>query len=302
MKPLLAIDWGTSSLRGALLRPDGRTIGEREFAHGVLNVEAGGFAQAFDSLFGDWMREARLCLMAGMVGSRQGWREVPYCACPATLAEISANLEWLQPGLMAIVPGLSCRYRGLDGDPVLAELHDVMRGEETQVLGALRLLGLADATLVLPGTHSKWVQVRTGRIKSFTTFMTGEFFALLRCHSILARTIPEAADEGDDAAFELGVRLALQGTSLLATAFSARTVALFDQVDARSRSDYLSGLVIGEELRAQPMRDSAVIVIGSDALTRRYSAALAIRGVAARCVGAEATWAGLAAVAQSLAA
>ena len=103
-----------------------------------------------------------------MAGSRQGWIEAPYCATPAGAHEIASKLAWIEPGRIAIVPGISHEE---DGVP------DVMRGEETQILGAAELLGEADFTAVLPGTHSKWVEVRAGRIERFRTFMTGEFFA-----------------------------------------------------------------------------------------------------------------------------
>jgi 2-dehydro-3-deoxygalactonokinase len=196
------------------------------------------------------------------------------------------------PGRLAIVPGLRCEQ---DGIP------DVMRGEETQVLGALQLLGLQDALLVLPGTHSKWVRVASNRIEHFTTFMTGEFYALLRQHSILARTLP-LDDGGLDAdAFKQGVALALRGGSLLRTAFSARTLSLFDRLPATALPSYLSGLVIGEELRAQPLEAGMqVVLVGSDALTHRYELALAQRRVPVRRVGQDAAWRGLWAIADAL--
>jgi 2-keto-3-deoxy-galactonokinase len=96
------------------------------------------------------MTPGTLCLISGMAGSKQGWREAPYCACPAGFDAIAAQLEWVEPGRIAIVPGLSIDRSGVP---------DVMRGEETQIFGALQLLGLDNARLVLPGTHSKWVTV-----------------------------------------------------------------------------------------------------------------------------------------------
>lgn len=290
---LLALDWGSSSLRGARLDAQGRVLEERSFARGILTVQAGEFPAVFETCFGDWMQAPdALCLMSGMVGSRQGWLEAPYCNCPAGFREVAAQLAWVAPGRIAIVPGLCCEN---DGIP------DVMRGEETQIFGALRLLGLQDALLVLPGTHSKWVRVRAGRIQSFSTFMTGEFFALLRQHSILSRTLPSGDVEFDDAAFEQGMSLALRGNSLLQTAFSTRTLSLFDRLPGAALPSYLSGLVIGEELRAQPLATGcSVVVIGSEALTQRYQKALALRGVAAQCLGAQATWAGLWAISQTL--
>lgn len=301
--PLLALDWGTSSLRGARLDAQGQTLEERSFARGILTVQAGEFPTVFEACFGDWMQAPdALCLMSGMVGSRQGWLEAPYCACPAGFREVAAQLAWIEPGRIAIVPGLCCENDGIPDVKRLERIPDVMRGEETQIFGALQLLGLQDALLVLPGTHSKWVQVRGGRIESFRTFMTGEFFALLRQHSILSRTLPADDAAFDDQAFEQGVALALRGNSLLQTAFSTRTLSLFDRLPASALPSYLSGLVIGEELRSQPLATgSSVVVIGSEALTPRYQKALALRGVTAQCLGAQATWTGLWAIAQTLA-
>lgn len=301
MKPLIAVDWGTSSLRGAWMDAAGHVVEERAFERGILTVTSGEFPAVFDACFGDWMKaNDALCLMSGMVGSQQGWLQAPYCACPAGFEEVAAKLAWLKPGRLAIVPGLVCDHAGLPDVKRLQRIPDVMRGEETQVFGALQLLGLQDALLVLPGTHSKWVRVQAGRIQSFATFMTGEFFALLRQHSILSRTLPAGDSAFDSEAFDQGVTLALRGNSLLHTAFSTRTLALFERLPVTAQSSYLSGLVIGEELRAQTLPANAqVVVIGSEALTTRYQHALALQGVAAQRVGSEATWAGLWAIAKT---
>lgn len=292
-RALLAVDWGTSSLRGAWLDARGRTVEERSFARGILTVAPGEFPSVFQTCFGDWMqRPDAWCLMSGMVGSKQGWLEAPYCACPAGFAEVAANLTWVEPARIAVVSGLCCEN---DGIP------DVMRGEETQIFGALQLLGRQDALVVLPGTHSKWVRVQAGRIQSFATFMTGEFFALLRQHSILSRTLPASDGDFDNKAFAQGVTLALRGNSLLHTAFSARTLSLFDRLPVAALPSYLSGLVIGEELRAQTLQSNTeVVIIGSASLTQRYQNALALQNIPALRVGSEATWAGLWAIAQTL--
>lgn len=290
---MLAVDWGTTSLRGAWLDAHGQALEERAFPRGIQSVAPGEFPTVFESCFGDWMqRPGAWCLMSGMVGSKQGWLEAPYCPCPAGFAEVAASLSWVEPGRIAVVAGLSCDN---DGVP------DVMRGEETQIFGALQLLGLQDALVVLPGTHSKWVRVQAGRIPSFATFMTGEFFALLRQHSILSRTLPVGDDGFDSDAFDRGVSHALRSTSLLHTAFSTRTLALFNRLPGAALASYLSGLVIGEEMRAQtlPAR-SGVVIIGSAALTQRYQQALALQHIQAQCVGSQATWAGLWAIAQTL--
>jgi 2-dehydro-3-deoxygalactonokinase len=283
---LIAVDWGTSSLRGALLDEDGRVQEERSSDRGILTVPGGGFKVLFDATFGDWMaaRDAH-CLIAGMAGSRQGWAEADYCAGPAGPTELAARLRWVVDGRVAIVPGLS-----VDA----GDIPDVMRGEETQVFGALQLLGLDRGVFVLPGTHSKWVRVEAGRIVGFSTLMTGEFYALLRRHSILAKSLPERDDGFDAPAFDRGVADAQRSASLMQTAFGVRTLSLFDRMPAHLLSSYLSGLVIGEELRAQPLSQvDSVVVIGADALTVRYARALAAQGVAAQCLGAAATWRGL---------
>ena len=303
---LLAVDWGTTALRGALLAEGGAVLAERASPRGLLSVPPDGWGTVFEAEFGDWLAACPElpCLMAGMVGSRQGWAEAPYCACPAGPLDLAAQLLWLQPGRLAIVPGLSTDAGGLP---------DVMRGEETQVFGALALLGLGDATLVLPGTHSKWVTVQGGRITGFATHMTGECFALFRQHSILARTLPSADPSGDVAAvadawdaeaFDRGVLQAQTPGGLLHHLFCVRSLSLFDRLDAASGASLLSGLVIGEELRAQALpaavRASGVVVIASAALSTRYQRALGLLGVPVQTVGTDATWRGLAALAGKL--
>jgi 2-dehydro-3-deoxygalactonokinase len=296
---LLAVDWGTTALRGALLAADGTLLAEHAAARGLLSMPSGGWAAAFDEEFGAW-RAANpqlLTLMAGMVGSRQGWAEAPYCPCPAGLDDLAAHLHWLQPGRLAIVPGLSSQLQGVP---------DVMRGEETQVFGALQALGRSDATLVLPGTHSKWVTVQGGRIAGFATHMTGECYALLRQQSILSRTLPADDSGWVPEAFDQGVAQAQRPGGLLHHVFAVRTLALMGANDGAALASRLSGLVIGEELRAQAdVWDDAwppeLIVVGSDALTARYRRALAAFGVPVQTVGAEATWRGLAALANTLA-
>jgi len=314
---LLAVDWGTTTLRGALLAADGAVLASHAAPRGLLNVPPGGWPAAFDAEFGAW-RSAHPglpCLMAGMVGSRQGWAEAAYCACPASLDDLANQLLWVTPaqaatplrGPVAIVPGLSTEVDGLP---------DVMRGEETQVFGALQGLGdpAADAPvdapathhLVLPGTHSKWVQVQgwrsTGRIVGFSTHMTGECYALLRQQSILARMLP--ADDGAlvAEAFDAGLAQAFTAGGLLHHLFSVRSLALFHRADGAALASRLSGLLIGEELRAQALPPGVpVTVLASEALAPRYQRALGWRGHPVRLAAVDATWQGLLAVARAAA-
>ena len=301
MSRLLAIDWGSSALRGALLDDAGAVIAERACARGMLTVAPGGFAAVLDAEFGDWLGgPATRCLMAGMVGSRQGWVEAPYLACPAGLDDFAARLQRV-PGArpaaaaagpqrdIAIVPGASCEH---DGVP------DVLRGEEVKFFGALELLGTGSAIMLSPGTHSKWAVLEDGRLTTFATAMSGEFFALLRRHSILARSLPDGDDGAlDPAPFDDGVQRSLAGSGLLQTAFSVRTLSLFERLAPAALASYLSGLVIGETLRWPGLEGAReVAVIGAPALTERFARALSLRGIATRIFGDEAAWRGLQAI------
>jgi 2-dehydro-3-deoxygalactonokinase len=281
---LIAVDWGTTSLRGALLDEAGNVLREKSAPLGILNVPDGDFAGVFAAQFSDWMKTGAPCLISGMAGSRQGWAEAPYVACPAGTAELRQHLHWIEPGRIAIVPGLS---------DTTGDVPDVMRGEEVQIFGALRLAGLSDGLFVLPGTHSKWATVREGRVMGFRTFMTGEVYGLFVQHSILARTL-DAAAPLDEAAFLRGVEQAGRGEDLLHDAFGVRALGLFGRLSPAQSASYLSGLLIGEELRRQELPPGGeVIVIGAPALVERYALALGEKGTTVRRFGAEATWAGL---------
>jgi 2-dehydro-3-deoxygalactonokinase len=287
LRPLVMVDWGTSALRVAYARDD-QVVYTRQSDQGILKVPTGGFPQVLQALCGDWLSEPQaLCLVSGMAGSAQGWALAPYCPCPAGEAELARHLLWLTPERLALVPGLSCEH---------PHAPDVMRGEEVQILGALRMQGLRDAQVVLPGTHSKWVTVRDGRVTHFSTFMTGELYAVMRQHSILSRSLPSLTVEDlfDEAHFEQGVRLSLQGDSLLHHLFGVRTLALMERARPESLASYLSGLVIGEELRTHHLTPgTTVLVVGSAVLQTRYQRALAVLGVHAQPLGDAATWTGL---------
>jgi len=295
MSRLVAVDWGSSSLRAALFDHHGMVLEERSTAEGMLKVERSGFDAVFEATVGDWMDVAGTrCLMAGMVGSRQGWVEADYVPCPCSRDDFVARLKPVGEASarrrdIAIVPGASCLA---DGVP------DVLRGEEAKAFGVLELLGTDSATVVSPGTHSKWMTLENGRLVRFSTAMTGEFYALLRRHSILSRGMPPEDDDAlDGAAFDAGVRRALASCGLLHTAFGVRTRSLFGELPATSLASHLSGLVIGEELRCRPLAGvRSLALVGAATLTERYARALATRGVDARVFDEDAVWRGLAAI------
>jgi 2-dehydro-3-deoxygalactonokinase len=283
---LLALDWGTSTLRAYLLGDGGVALEDRSRPWGIMHLPEGGFAAALHAIAGDWIAAAPglNILACGMVGSAQGLREAPYVPCPAgcdALAEGLVAAE-ISPGLRVhIVPGVR-----RDGNP-----PDVMRGEETQILGALAQSPqlAAHARLIMPGTHSKWVRVEGGHIVDFQTYMTGELFALLKDHSILGRAArPVGAIDAatSEIAFKRGVSAIHQrpGAGATELLFSARTLVLTGQLKAEDSLDYLSGLLVGEELRCAltgrfSTTHGSLALIGEPALCARYLWAMAVFGM-----------------------
>ncbi|WP_323164914.1 2-dehydro-3-deoxygalactonokinase [Pseudomonas atacamensis] len=310
---LIALDWGTTSLRAYKLAADGVVLEQRALSSGIMQLPkipriihgrecADGFELAFDEACGDWLdAQPDLPVIAcGMVGSAQGWREAAYCETPADVAHLGNSLRTvvsLRGTPVHIVPGVIQRSR----------LPNVMRGEETQVLGVLQSLPAeagSDLLIGLPGSHSKWVEVVDGRITHFDTFMTGEVFAVLSEHSILGRTQQPSATF-DAQAFDRGVQIALSADAelgVLSTLFSARTLGLTGELSPTAQADYLSGLMIGHELAAlanvQRRRRNqsnlpAIVLIGNAQLCTRYHRALDACGFAQVTLAEQATERGL---------
>jgi 2-dehydro-3-deoxygalactonokinase len=268
---LIAIDWGTTRFRAYLLDKAGAVIERVASDDGIMAVKPGGFPAVLAIRCGMWMaRHPDLpVIMAGMVGSRNGWVEVPYAPCPATLAAIKAAMTQVDIGngrLARIVPGLSAR--DATGTP------DVMRGEETLALGT----GIENGTVILPGTHSKWVRVEGGVLTGFSTFMTGEFYATLLSQTILGKL----REEPDDAAgFARGLEAAKRPGGLTHQAFAARTAVLLGDISGHEVGPFLSGLLIGSEVDAGiAMAPSGheLVLIAEGVIADSYSKALAARG------------------------
>jgi 2-dehydro-3-deoxygalactonokinase len=268
---IVCVDWGTSSFRAYLASVGGAIIERAESARGILTVSKGEHEEVLASFIKGWLTGGRPLpvLMSGMIGARQGWVEAPYAQCPAGLSEIAAAIVTVETrtlGAIGLVPGV-CAL-DIPGCP------DAMRGEETQILGALAAMNRTDGIFVLPGTHSKWARVEAGRIVSFETYMTGEVFGALRDHTILGRLMKSTLEDGKG--FAEGVRAASrleQPGDLLHAVFMTRTLGLFDRLEPDQLSDYLSGLLIGAELLSGARGAAEAIVIGSPALTARYCAA-----------------------------
>ncbi|CAM2194432.1 2-dehydro-3-deoxygalactonokinase [Paraburkholderia kururiensis] len=294
---LIALDWGTTALRAYLYDATGRVLASGGSPAGIMNLPRpaaeGGFDMAFDAVCGEWLDETPSLpvIAAGMVGSAQGWVQAPYVDTPASADALVAGIvrvKTARGATLAIVPGVLER----------GELPNVMRGEETQIVGALggdddephdaqatQAGASANVLIGLPGTHAKWAIVRDGRIERFYTFMTGEIFAALREHTILGRTMVSPG-EPDLGAFLRGVAVAREhgDAGVLATVFSTRTLGLTAQLEPQQQPDYLSGLLIGHELAGleavlahepPPLAGRTLRLIGNDALCERYRLALA---------------------------
>ena len=269
---MIAIDWGTSSFRAYRLGSDGRVLDSRSAPNGILSVENGKFSAVLDAQTGDWIRAGDgPVVMSGMIGSRQGWLEVPYAACPAGFNEIAAGMRKVTwgGGTAWIAPGLSCRDE--------AGIPDVMRGEEVQILGVLDLLSAEAHTVCLPGTHSKWVEVSGGKIARFTTSMTGEAFAVFKAHSILGKMMKDGAT--DVAAFEDGVRRSADAGGLLHHLFGVRARGLSGELTEATSASYLSGILIGHEIRSAHRSRSQVHLLCSVQLAEIYGRAFSALGI-----------------------
>lgn len=273
---LIGVDWGSSSLRVFLVGAGGEVLAERANDQGASTLPGKeAFAGVLDALAGDWMRaRPELPVLAcGMVGSLHGWVDVPYATCPADLASLAAGLRASPNGAVRIVPGILCDIAGLP--------PDLMRGEETQIFGALHLRPelVESSCIVLPGTHSKWAHVQDGKVTRFATHMTGELFAVLRQHSVLGRLME--VGEFHEASFKAGVNaVRLHGElGLSHQIFAARSLGVTGRMRGSELADYLSGLLIGHELRAGfawRHGNAPLALVGSPALCQRYQAALHI--------------------------
>ena len=297
---MIGVDWGTTSFRAFRVTKDGVIRDRRAGPRGIMNVPDGRFGDTLRDEIGPWLAAGEEhVLLSGMIGSRQGWKEAPYLPCPAGPVALAAALvdigfDWAR---VKLVPGLS----GSDESGVA----EVMRGEETQVMGVQALLrngGIA----CLPGTHSKWVRVEGGRIVGFTTHMTGEAFAALRGHTILGRMMRDGPTDG--APFEAGLARSAEPGGLLHHLFGVRALGLANRLEEADAPAYLSGILIGHEVRAALARTSTasapaatgtvVQVIGAPELTALYARAIAACGGYAERHDGEAAARGLALIAE----
>jgi len=284
----IAADWGTSNLRLCAVSADGSILAEASSSEGMGSLAPEQFEAALLRLAGGWLGPGVTpVLAAGMVGARQGWVEAPYRATPcAPLAAGQLTRAPCRDPRIAvfIAPGLS-----------QARPTDVMRGEETQIAGALALYPEFDGVFCLPGTHSKWARVSAGEVVGFQTFMTGELFALIAGQSVLRHSL--TGQDSDEAAFDEALSDALSRPERVAARlFSIRAESLLSGLSPAAARGRLSGLLIGMELAAaRPFwLGQRVALIGSAGLCTSYARALSAQGVPSETLAAaDCTLAGL---------
>jgi len=275
---LISLDWGTTSLRAYRLGDEGEVLEVRATDDGLMQVQDGDFAGVLQRAVGDWIdaSESAAIIASGMVTARTGWKETPYVRCPGNPDAIAGQLQTVaaKPNasndrFVHLVPGMDCLRS--DGLP------DVMRGEETQLLGLNADAGAR--TVVLPGTHSKWVSMDANTVRSFQTTMTGETFAVLSEHSILRLMMHGESTEQElsSDAFLSGVETARDaGGHILARLFGARTLPLTGALPESQTADWLSGLLIAGEIAgmlAEPdgrYSNTPISLVGNAALSDRY--------------------------------
>lgn len=280
----IAVDWGTSNRRAWALDGAGRVLEARSDELGLVAVNEAGsdFAGSFSALAQGWLTGAPV-IMSGMVGSRAGWREAPYLEIPAALTDLALHLvpvTGIAGTEIRIAPGMSKRGMSKSGMSKGGTAQpDVMRGEECQLLGAGLVHGLDDGMFLLPGTHAKWARVAGGRLTDFRTYVTGELFGLLSRHGSLGEVI--GGDALDETAFRRGLDRGrdMESGALSHQLFGVRSLSLFGDLTPADAGSYLSGLLIGAEMRdalgwvRQQSAVASVTAIGSAALLRNYALA-----------------------------
>lgn len=296
----VAVDWGTSSFRLWLIGKEGGVLAERRSGEGMTTAARTGFAEVLNSHLAAIAAPENLpVLICGMAGAKQGWVEAGYLDTPAALLDIPAAAVRI-PGVEAdirILPGLAQR------DPAAP---DVIRGEETQLLGAAAELGNGDHLVCMPGTHSKWVRLSGGRVEGFSTFMTGELFDAIAKNTILSHSIAEAGPvSGNSGAFRAAVSRMVKNPALATSQlFSVRAGALIAGLTPDDAKARLSGTLIGLEIAGAlslVATGTPVALVVSGGLGTLYGEALAAAGLAPVVIDADtAVRNGLAAGAKAL--
>jgi 2-dehydro-3-deoxygalactonokinase len=290
---LIAVDWGTSNFRAFRVSAEGTVFARCSSPQGILRVSEGNFEEALRAEVGVWLAAGeRHILLCGMIGSRQGWVEAEYLPCPVGIAELADAVVSVpfEGAKVRLVPGVI--------GPDAAGVPELMRGEETAAMGIQEAFG-GSGLVCFPGTHSKWIQLSDRRIVSFTTCMTGELYGALRKCTILERTMT-SNPAVDKEAFHQGIARSSDSGGLLHHLFGVRTLPLMAQLKEDKSASYLSGLLIGHEVRATMPKGSHVHLVGTAHLCGLYAQVIEALGGVATTEDEDAAALGLAAIGRRL--
>ena len=289
----VAVDWGTSNVRAWGIAGDGSHTFAVGSDKGMGKLARADFPSVLNELIGGRVAGPTEVIICGMAGARQGWMEAPYVDTPADLHGLlsrSVRPDGADVRLAPrILPGVAQRTAGRE---------DVMRGEETQLLGLLALRPGFEGIAVLPGTHSKWVEIRGGKIMRFSSAMTGELYEVLSQHSVLRHSFAgDTNGPATEAGIAEGIEAGIAHPELFtALAFRTRAAGLLAGKGADWCSGYLSGLLVGTEIGGHHdwLGAGSVPLIGSARFGRLYGAALKTIGIDSFALdAADATIAGL---------
>ena len=290
---MIAVDWGTSNFRAFRVSAEGSVFARASSPQGILRVGEGNFEEALRAEVGVWLAAGeKHILLCGMIGSRQGWVEAEYLPCPIGIAELADAVVPVpfEGAKVRLVPGVI--------GPDAAGVPELMRGEETAAMGIQDAFGGA-GLVCFPGTHSKWIQLSDRKIVSFTTCMTGELYGALRKCTILERTMT-SNPAVDKTAFHDGIARSEDSGGLLHHLFGVRTLPLMGQLKEEKSASYLSGLLIGHEVRATMPKGSHVHLVGAAHLCGLYAQVIEACGGVATMEDEDAAALGLAAIGRRL--
>jgi 2-dehydro-3-deoxygalactonokinase len=290
---VIAVDWGTSNFRAFRINAEGAVVAKCSSPQGILRVGEGNFEATLRTEVGAWLQEGENhILLCGMIGSRQGWMEAEYLRCPVGIEELAASVVQVPffGAEVLLVPGVL--------GPAAANVPEVMRGEETAAMGIMDACA-GSGLVCFPGTHSKWIHLSDRRIVSFTTSMTGDVYSALCKRTILERTMAGGAVT-EETAFRDGVSRSADSGGLLHHLFGVRTRVLMGQLKEEASASYLSGLLIGHEVRATMPAGARVALVGEARLCGLYAQAIEACGGRATLAEEDAAALGLAAIGRRL--
>lgn len=286
---MIGLDWGTTSFRAFLIDQDGHVLDQKTNKNGILAVPNNDFEGVLISAIKVWLDKhpALPIVASGMITSRNGWLETPYLSLPANINDFANALTPLTLSndlVIHFITGASYKNEN--------DVPDIMRGEETQIIGEIEASD--NEIFLLPGTHSKWAITQDEKIIGFTSFMTGEVYAALKDHTILGALMKECSSLNDDAFLKGVLMQQKQDISILHQIFTTRTLALFDKLENEDIADYLSGLLIGEEIKSalnqyDANKETIIKIIGRGDLAARYARALDAFGLNHKIINDEVT-------------